>query len=228
MAKMKAKDKVANIINILLEKGFELDGTSQGEAYKLITKNSYPLPGALVEPAIRQRLKKSGTEYKVTVGKVTTNFYRAGKYIDKMQFMGKIHWHIKYGAFEFTNFKTKDEEGIKNFVETVIQGQIIKVNCEGEIKVFLDEITPIAAFVRKDNLDLLKISIKNSGFFTPFILWDKFIIDGSQRRQALFELQKDGWKLPGCFPANVLKLENRQDAIEKFLELNKNEGEFCI
>lgn len=73
----KAVEKTAHQLAIesLVYLGFEDDGETRGDCLKIITRKSYPLPGAIANISSRVRLKLPGTAWKVTVGKITTNFY---------------------------------------------------------------------------------------------------------------------------------------------------------
>jgi hypothetical protein len=63
-----------DIIKYLLDIGWVEDGVSSSNSYKIITQNSYPLAGAIINVGNRPRFKKG--DWKVTVGKSTTYFYK--------------------------------------------------------------------------------------------------------------------------------------------------------
>jgi len=81
-------------IQLILDHGYVEDGHTRGQAYKVVTKESYPLPGKVIHAKGRLRFKRrDDPDKRVTVGKITTNFYTVG--IDG-----------------FTQFRTKDTDEI--------------------------------------------------------------------------------------------------------------------
>lgn len=87
------------IINYLLENNWTEDGKSQASSFKIITQNSYPLAGAIIHQGNRPRFQKN--DWYVTVGKLTTYFYKPEKNIKSYQ------WQSFY-------FKNNEIDNIKN------------------------------------------------------------------------------------------------------------------
>ena len=90
-----------------------------------------------------------------------------------------------------------------------------------EIKEFQEDIKKIT----NQNLDKLKNSIIGQGFILPFCIWNKWILDGHQRKKALVQLQSEGWKIPEV-PAIEIKAKNKQEAKKIVLSLTSQHGEF--
>ena len=61
------------VIDLLLRNGWEENGRTGLQSFKVITKESYPLAGGIMNLGNRLRFKKG--DWKVTVGKQTTFFY---------------------------------------------------------------------------------------------------------------------------------------------------------
>lgn len=94
---------IPEITRLCLNNGFEADGSTKTEPVKFITKDSYPLAGA---PAIfggRLRLRDSKSNWKVTIGKRTTCFYRVEK----------------HRSGNFKNFPTKNIDEVSLFLQTL-------------------------------------------------------------------------------------------------------------
>jgi len=70
------EEKQRFVIELLQAFGWEEDGHSREQHFKVITHQSYPLAGGLMTLGGRPRLKRGA--WKVTVGKVTTYFYKPG------------------------------------------------------------------------------------------------------------------------------------------------------
>ena len=62
-----------NAIKEILEFGFQPDGHTETNSYKIVTANSYPLPGKIVTTGGRQKFKKGNL--KITIGKRTVCMY---------------------------------------------------------------------------------------------------------------------------------------------------------
>ncbi len=75
--------------------GYQDDGETAITITRMVTATSYPLPGAEVRSGGRRRLALPGRVERVTIGKVTTNFYRSD--------------NERAG---FKQFRTKDTPGI--------------------------------------------------------------------------------------------------------------------
>jgi hypothetical protein len=92
------------VIRALLAAGFEADGTTESETVKLITRNSYPLPGKLATFGGRQRYRRG--DWRVTVGPRVVFFYKPST-IDRgvacMPTFGRSH-----------RFKTSQIEAIRS------------------------------------------------------------------------------------------------------------------
>ena len=118
---MPKQEKTVNQLAIeeLVHIGFEHDGETWGECYKIITTSSYPLPGAIVNIPPRVRLKLPGTIWKVTVGKITTNFYT----VENRE------------VTDFTQFKTKMLPDIAAFAKHLIDATKGGVFEDGATKV---------------------------------------------------------------------------------------------
>lgn len=91
------------VCTLLVSHGWEDAGTSAAAPYKIVTRDSYPLPGKVITPSARKRFVLPGTNKRATVGKRTVNFYEAGQ----------------RQAINFEQFKTKDIEGIKSKLKEV-------------------------------------------------------------------------------------------------------------
>jgi len=94
-------------IESLVYLGFEDDGETRGDCFKIITRKSYPLPGAIANIPSRVRLKLPGSLWKVTVGKITTNFYTLEN----------------HEVTSFTQFRTKMLPDIVSFAESLAAKQ---------------------------------------------------------------------------------------------------------
>jgi len=62
-----------HVIEHLLAHGYEEDGKTREDTFKLVTQKSYPLPGAIVTMGGRLRFKNG--DKRVTVGKRVVCFY---------------------------------------------------------------------------------------------------------------------------------------------------------
>lgn len=76
--------------------------------------------------------------------------------------------------------------------------------------------------ITTDDMNRLKQAIIKNSFIQPFNVWqDKnkkiWILDGHQRKQALDELESEGYKIPDMLPANFIKCKNRTEAAEAVL-----------
>ena len=69
----------------------------------------------------------------------------------------------------------------------------------------------------------IKQSILKYGFSVPFAVWEKdgsyYCIDGHLRREILYELQHEGFKVPSTLPAYVLECADEKEAAEMLLEV---------
>jgi hypothetical protein len=101
MTNMKEKipHKANTMIAILLNAGFGFSGKTRQEHVKFITKDSYPLAGALATFGGRSKFRRG--DWRVTIGARTVSFYQV----------------LEGQATNFRNFKTSDVEGVKKFIE---------------------------------------------------------------------------------------------------------------
>lgn len=88
-------DNVAAAANACLAAGYSEDGETAKTVARVVTAASYPLAGAEIRSGGRRRLALPGRIERVTIGKITTNFYRSDTEREG-----------------FTQFRTKDTDGI--------------------------------------------------------------------------------------------------------------------
>lgn len=91
------EDNMGKILQLLLQYGYEADGSTRQELMRIMTVESFPLPAKNVTFGGRLRFKGKNNHY-VTVGKRTTCFY------DKDGFQ----------TSNFETFNTSDSVGIEN------------------------------------------------------------------------------------------------------------------
>ena len=76
---MKAKQgKISgmdSVVNLLIAKGWIACGQTHRESFSIVTKQSYPLPGAVISRGGRLRFELPNTSQRVTVGKRIVCFY---------------------------------------------------------------------------------------------------------------------------------------------------------
>ena len=94
-------DNQKRVIATLLENNWYDDGLTAARQYKIITQDSYPLAGGTIKQGGKPRMKKC--DWKVSVGKRTTYFYRREK--------GK-----PYYEWEGKGFPTKNIDDIIVFI----------------------------------------------------------------------------------------------------------------
>jgi hypothetical protein len=102
------------VIMLILSYGFVDDGNTMIETYKIITQNSYPLPGAIVTAGGRKRFKNG--EWKVTIGKFTTYFYKIPENPDTVKGQGRLAGKAVMTGRDWITFRfrTKDMKEIEN------------------------------------------------------------------------------------------------------------------
>lgn len=102
------------VIDLLLKEGWVENGTTQIFSYRTASR-AYG-GGSLVTLGGRIRLQKG--DWKVTVGKRTTCFYRKPENPETISGAGRLAGTRVYTFrdWEQTNFHTKDIEGIKRFI----------------------------------------------------------------------------------------------------------------
>ena len=106
------------VIKFLLENGWEEDGTTRLQSYRL---SSFAFGGGpIVTLGGRIRLKKGNT--KVTVGKRTTCFFKKPENPETVPGRGRMFGRNLYTFrdWEMTNIPTKDMELIENYVKKVV------------------------------------------------------------------------------------------------------------
>lgn len=71
------KTKQEQAIEKAIAAGFVEDGeTTPGPSFKIVTRSSWPLLGAVIAPKARMRFRKPGTDEFLTIGRRTACFYR--------------------------------------------------------------------------------------------------------------------------------------------------------
>jgi hypothetical protein len=105
-----------------------------------------------------------------------------------------------------------------------------------EIKVEDCKLKPIEEFKRfqgelktitRPDMELLKESIRKSGFTAPILLWSgkDFILDGHQRLKAVMELRAEGWVVrDGVLPYVEIMADTEKEAREMVLAFNSQYG----
>lgn len=108
-----AKQHQAELIAFLLANGWQDDGQTYSETYKIITAKSYPLAGALVTTGGKPRFAKNG--WKIGVGVNTTVIYRRPDNPETIKGAGKMAGRdiLTFRDWEMYNIKTRDIEEIK-------------------------------------------------------------------------------------------------------------------
>jgi len=76
----------------------------------------------------------------------------------------------------------------------------------------------------KRDVEKLKKSILNRGFFSPFLVWNNFIFDGTGRVLALKELEKEGNRIPDL-PCLFVEANNLAEAKIYALQMSSKHGE---
>ena len=75
--------------------------------------------------------------------------------------------------------------------------------------------------ISKTAFEKLKTSIKSNGFVAPFFCWDSpdgiVILDGTNRKRAMLDLEKEGHKIPDELPANFVQCKSRKEALKLVL-----------
>jgi len=76
------------------------------------------------------------------------------------------------------------------------------------------------------DISKLKNSIVNNGFNDAFDLWSdhRFVIDGTGRKLALLELEKEGYTIPPL-PVVKIEAETKKQAVKIVLSRNSNHGQ---
>lgn len=69
----------------------------------------------------------------------------------------------------------------------------------------------------------LKNAIVNSKFSFPFYIWNRYIVDGAGRINALLELEAEGYKIPDL-PVVSLEAENEREAKKLVLQVSSQHG----
>lgn len=74
------------------------------------------------------------------------------------------------------------------------------------------------------DISKLKTAIINSNFSFPFYIWERYIIDGAQRLEALKQLKDEGYKLPTAFPVLLFEAEDLEEAKKLVLQASSKHG----
>lgn len=104
-----AKKDQAELIEYLTANGWEDDGETHSEQYRLITSQSYPLAGAEVTTGCKPRFKKKG--WKIGVGVITTVIYRRPENPERVATHRGMVFTFK--DWDMFSFNTKDQGQIK-------------------------------------------------------------------------------------------------------------------
>ena len=109
---MAKKDQV-ELIEYLVANGWEDDGQTHSERYRIITKASYPLAGAEVTTGGKPRFRKG--DWKIGVGANTTVIYRRPKNPETITGVGRIAGRrvLTFRDWDMFSFNTKNQNSIK-------------------------------------------------------------------------------------------------------------------
>lgn len=101
------------LIDYLVANGWESDGETFSERYRLITKKSYPLAGAEVTTGGKPRLRKNG--WKIGVGARTTVLYRRPENPETITGTDRMAGRrvMTFQDWEMYNFNTREPDQIK-------------------------------------------------------------------------------------------------------------------
>lgn len=110
-----AKKDQAELIGYLVKNGWEDDGQTHSERYRLITKASYPLAGAEVTTGGKPRFRKG--DWKIGVGSNTTVIYRKPENPERVAtHRGKV---FTFQDWDMYSFNTRDQDQIKAKLEVI-------------------------------------------------------------------------------------------------------------
>jgi hypothetical protein len=73
------------------------------------------------------------------------------------------------------------------------------------------------------DISKLKNSIVNSKFSFPFYIWNRYVIDGAGRKQALIELESEGYKIPDL-PVLAVDARDLNEAKKLVLAISSQHG----
>lgn len=97
----------------------------------------------------------------------------------------------------------------------------IKIACKGSTTMPLSELKIIQGELKTlpaENKAKLRKRIEQKGFDAPLFVWDKNILDGTQRKIVLDEMVADGWELPlGKVPVCEIRANNLEEAKDRLL-----------
>ena len=107
------------VIEMLVRRGFAVDGKTRTETYKIITQQSYPLAGAVITQGGRPRFKKG--KWKVTVGKNTTVIYRLPDKPETVTGRGRMAGRrvLTGRDWDMYHFMTKEVEKIRDKLQSL-------------------------------------------------------------------------------------------------------------
>ncbi len=82
----------------------------------------------------------------------------------------------------------------------------------------------------RSDIEKLKKSLLENDFIMPFFVSEKiqkdkiYILDGHGRKEALEELEQEGYRIPDCLPALFLDVDTKQKALQLLLLYNSSYG----
>jgi hypothetical protein len=117
----KSEQNALAVVDFLLGSGWAADGHTDSQTVRVGT-SKVPIygktGGELRTFGGRERFVKTGTEWKVTVGTRTVNFYRVGDIdVSFKNWKGERIEKFERGAVDMKGFDAKDLDGIKAYAE---------------------------------------------------------------------------------------------------------------
>lgn len=115
---MKA-DNQNKVIELLIQDGWQPNGTTYADSYKIITAKSYPLAGAIITTGGKPKYEKNG--WTVCVGKRTTTFYKRPEQIEHYPATrANLNGYINFEKWQMDSIPTKDIDKIQIKMRSVV------------------------------------------------------------------------------------------------------------
>lgn len=106
----------------------------------------------------------------------------------------------------------------------------IQIKCNGSDYIDIDKLMDFQEEIKSislENLEKLKNNIKTNGFILPLCVWKNNILDGHQRKKAILELVKEGWKISNI-PIIKIQAETEKDAKKIVIDLASQYGDIDL